>query len=178
MNYFDYNPISNEKLQASDNNITRDKNIIYNDFIIRYDLNKVTYEELLHIPGIGPVKAKAIIDYQQNHSFNHPNDLKKVKGIGDKTFNKLSEYFFTNTTQDSVKFAQEVDVTNINKYNLNTITYEELLTLKGIGPKKANDIISYRNNNGKFSSVDELINVSGIGNKTLNQIKNYIFIGE
>jgi competence protein ComEA len=42
--------------------------------------------------GIGPVKAKAIIDYRsKNGAFKTVDDLKKVSGIGDKTLEKLKK---------------------------------------------------------------------------------------
>ena len=60
--------------------------------------------------------------------------------------------------------------------NINTATQEELEQLPGIGPAKASDIISYRENNGDFQLIDDIQNVSGIGPTTFENIKEYITI--
>ncbi|MFD1392930.1 helix-hairpin-helix domain-containing protein [Lacticaseibacillus jixianensis] len=61
--------------------------------------------------------------------------------------------------------------------NLNTATASDLQTLSGIGPKKAADIIAYREQNGGFKSVEDLKNVSGIGDKTFEKLAPLVTIG-
>lgn len=54
------------------------------------NLNTATATDLDGIKGIGPSKAKAIIDYRsKNGSFKSVEDLKNVKGFGEKSIAKL-----------------------------------------------------------------------------------------
>jgi competence protein ComEA len=56
--------------------------------------------------------------------------------------------------------------------NLNSATAEELQTIHGIGPKKAQAIIAYRKAHGPFKSIDALDNVPGFGEKTIAKIRS------
>lgn len=60
--------------------------------------------------------------------------------------------------------------------NINTATKEELITLPGIGPVKAEAIIQYRQEKGPFKQLDELKEVYGIGDKLFSGIKNDIIL--
>jgi competence protein ComEA len=58
--------------------------------------------------------------------------------------------------------------------NLNTATKEELDTLPGVGPATADKIIRYRLDHGGFGSVEELLSVKGIGPKKLAEIRKHV----
>ena len=54
------------------------------------NINTATKDEFVALPGIGPAKAQAIVDYRKAHGpFKTVEDLKDVKGIGAKRFEKL-----------------------------------------------------------------------------------------
>jgi competence protein ComEA len=55
----------------------------------RVDINTASAAELATLPGIGDSKAKAIVEHRAVDPFRSIEDLKKVKGIGDKTFESL-----------------------------------------------------------------------------------------
>lgn len=58
--------------------------------------------------------------------------------------------------------------------SINKASKEELMTLSGIGESKANNIISYRNENNGFKSLEEIKNVKGIGDSIFEKIKDSI----
>ncbi len=60
--------------------------------------------------------------------------------------------------------------------NINTATKSELENLEGIGDKKAQAIIDYREANGSFQSIEDIMNVTGIGEKIFLNIKDKITV--
>lgn len=60
------------------------------------------------------------------------------------------------------------------KTNINQATSKELAAIKGIGTKKAQAIIDYREANGSFTDIQALTKVKGIGQATLKKIAPYI----
>ena len=62
------------------------------------------------------------------------------------------------------------------KVNLNTADVAGLQKLTGIGEKKAEQIIAYREQNGSFKKVEDLMQVSGIGEKTFASLKDQLTV--
>ena len=58
-------------------------------------------------------------------------------------------------------------VVNEAAININTADVQTLTKLKGVGPKKAEAIVAWREANGDFKTVDQLLDVKGIGEATL-----------
>ncbi|MGB7055811.1 MAG: helix-hairpin-helix domain-containing protein [bacterium] len=80
------NFIRKEKLRQSTCLVTEEGKL-------ELSLNRVSVEELCDLPGIGPVLAERIIRYrEQRGRFESLDELKRIKGIGDKLYNKISPY--------------------------------------------------------------------------------------
>lgn len=62
------------------------------------------------------------------------------------------------------------------KINLNKADLSSLQTISGVGAKRAQDILYYRDSQGGFKTIDDLKNVSGIGEKTLEKLRQDVTI--
>lgn len=163
------------------------------------DLNTASAEELETLPGIGPAKARAIVEYRSKSPFTSPDEVINVPGIGPKTYEKFKHRVTVSapTTQKATPQTAEVSATKptserserpkvavdatqpnspteARKINVNTAGEEELQKLPGIGPAKAKAIVEYRKTKGPFRSVEELLEVKGIGPKTLEKLRPLI----
>ncbi|CAL8897523.1 helix-hairpin-helix domain-containing protein [Bacillus sp. FSL M8-0266] len=60
--------------------------------------------------------------------------------------------------------------------NVNQADAAELQTINGIGPAKAEAIITYREEHGEFQQIEDLRNISGFGEKTIERLKNELTV--
>lgn len=70
--------------------------------------------------------------------------------------------------------ASASKATTAEKISLNQATSEQLQTIDGIGEKKAQKIIQYRQEKGGFQSLDELKEITGFGEKTVAKLKEVL----
>ena len=93
-----------------------------------------------------------------------------------KVGENLAEVMLPTETSTSHHDSDHAQAENETLVNLNTATAQELQTLSGIGEKKAEAIITYRETNGSFQTIDDLKKVKGIGEKTFDSLKESITI--
>lgn len=73
-----------------------------------------------------------------------------------------------------IQVSDNGDVTTDSRVNINTASLEELMTLKGIGQTRAEQILEYREKHGSFASPEAIMNVDGIKQGTYDKIKDNI----
>lgn len=108
------------------------------------------------------------------YSNDEVNDFKNTKETEETVLEKCIQ-----KDEESLKNSACIDQTQIsdNKSTLisiNTATKDELMSLPGIGEKKAQDIIDYRNTNGNFNVIEDIKNIPGIGDSLFAEIKDHI----
>jgi len=98
------------------------------------------------------------------------------KNVDEESVTTSSKYITTDSGDNIVTEEENMKKSNNSIININNATQTELETLPGIGPSIALKIISYREENGNFSSIEDIKNVSGIGDNKFNNIKEFICI--
>lgn len=92
------------------------------------------------------------------------------KGEGNiKVIQEVGGEITAGNVQERVGDTQE-------KININTANTSQLQEIEGIGAKRAETIIKYREEHGPFQKLEDLMNISGIGEKTFARLKERITI--
>lgn len=89
----------------------------------------------------------------------------------------------TVTISETYSISQQISNKNGNSessidypININTCTVDDLVTINGIGEKKASAIVEYRDVIGGYTSVEEIKNIKGIGDKVFDKISPYLCV--
>lgn len=137
--------------------------------------------EKIYIHVCGQVKKAGVYKFS-----SVPRVIDAVKAAGgftskaDRTSINLAEKIEDGTQllilskKASQKKKTEKNASQSGKVNLNKASQEELMTLNGIGESKALQILSYREENGRFRKIEDIMNISGIKEGIFNKIKNQI----
>jgi len=88
-----YIPVIGEQTQVMSGGVAGESQQANSTADEKVNLNSASETDLQTLPGIGPSKALAIIEYRDtNGSFKTIEDLKEISGIGEKTFEKLKDH--------------------------------------------------------------------------------------
>ncbi len=152
------------------------------------DIRTASLKELILLPGIGEKRAQDIINHRKKSPFQNVNEIMLIKGIGLKTYEKMkpqlvifgSELPIDKNAKADVKATagkQQGSKAELTaKVNLNTANLEQLCSLNGIGPAKAQAILDYRAEHGDFVSIEDITKVKGIGPATLQKNRDRLEI--
>ena len=147
---------------------------------------EVVEQDLITVDVKGAVKSPGIYDLPVGSRIN--DAVQKAGGLTDNADSKsinlaqrISDeaLVYVPTKEEATSQEAHLNASNTKenkKVNLNKASLEELKQVKGLGAKRAQDIIDHRESNGKFKSVDELKKVSGIGAKTIEKLKEYVTV--
>lgn len=162
--------LKSSKNNDTDNEIKPEQEYIYVDI-----------KGSVKTPGVYKMKKDIRVDdvVKSAGGFDHANTtcVNLAKKVKDEEVivipNEKSKCEDTNVSNSN---ENEIDTQETHKININKAQQSELEEIPGIGPKKAEAIIEYRNTNGSFKSIDEIKNIEGIGESTFENLKDIITV--
>lgn len=181
---------------VKETNLQAEVAAVSKDLVSEKEVNKEEKEEkeepleqdLITVDVKGAVKSPGIYDLPVGSRVN--DAVQKAGGLTEQADSKSlnlaqkvsDEALVYVPTKGEEAVSQQTglgtasSISKEKKVNLNKASLEELKQVKGLGGKRAQDIIDHREANGKFKSVDELKKVSGIGGKTIEKLKDYVTV--
>ena len=175
-------PVKETNLQAEVAAVSKDSSTEKEekDESLEQDLITVDVKGAVKSPGIYdlPVGSRVNDAVQKAGGLTEQADSKSLN-LAQKVSDEALVYVPTKGEESASQQAGSGTASSTNKekkINLNKASLEELKQVKGLGGKRAQDIIDHRETNGKFKSVEELKKVSGIGAKTIEKLKDYVTV--
>ena len=176
-------PVKETNLQAEVAAVSKDsvsENEVKKEEPVEQDLITVDVKGAVKAPGIYdlPVGSRVNDAVQKAGGLTEQADSKSLN-LAQKVSDEALVYVPSKGEEVASQQAGSGVASSTSKekkVNLNKASLEELKQVKGLGGKRAQDIIDHRETNGKFKSVDELKKVSGIGAKTIEKLKDYVTV--
>ncbi|MDS5859477.1 helix-hairpin-helix domain-containing protein [Streptococcus pneumoniae] len=176
-------PVKETNLQAEVAAVSKDSSTekeVNKEEPLEQDLITVDVKGAVKSPGIYdlPVGSRVNDAVQKAGGLTEQADSKSLN-LAQKVSDEALVYVLTKGEELASQQAGSgapSSTSKDKKVNLNRASLEELKQVKGLGGKRAQDIIDHRETNGKFKSVDELKKVSGIGAKTIEKLKDYVTV--
>ena len=178
-------PVKETNLQAEVVAVSKDS--VSEKEVTKEEKEELVEQDLITVDVKGAVKSPGIYDLPVGSRVN--DAVQKAGGLTEqadsKSINlaqKVSDEALVYVPTKGEEANQQTNsgvsssTSKDKKVNLNKASMEELKQVKGLGGKRAQDIIDHRESNGKFKSVDELKKVSGIGAKTIEKLKDYVTV--
>lgn len=148
----------------------------------RLNINTATEEELMTLPGVSRAVAQNIVQYRDCiGGFKKVEDLALVSGVGATKLEVIKlEICVSSRTSSSQhspsSLRKDPDVHPCTGININTATPAQLMSIRGISEKIANNIVAFRAEHGPFRSIEDLVKVSHINSSLLDKIRSQVCV--
>ncbi|MGS4809707.1 helix-hairpin-helix domain-containing protein [Streptococcus sp. Z554] len=179
-------PAKETNFQAEVTTVSKDSASEKEEKSQKSETEEVVEQDLITVDVKGAVKSPGIYDLPVGSRIN--DAVQKAGGLTENADSKsinlaqrISDeaLVYVPTKEETANQDPHSNASNNKenkKVNLNKASLEELKQVKGLGGKRAQDIIDHRETNGQFKSVDDLKKVSGIGAKTVEKLKEYVTV--
>jgi DNA uptake protein ComE-like DNA-binding protein len=133
--------------------------------VLMIELNSADTFELQQLRGIGPGFSRRIVNYRE-----------RLRGFSDKQ--QVLEVFGMDTARYRlIEKNLKVNPDSIHPFDLNTVTFKELLHHPYFPFATTKNIMIYRQKNKSFKSLDELKNIQGINDSIFRRMLFYLRLG-
>lgn len=133
------------------------------------DINVATVEDLMQVDGIGETTAQNIVAYREKiGKYTFIEQLLDVENVGEKKLEGWKQYLSVGSAVVSTTTSGPLRI------HLNSATKEDLMRIKGIGERMAQDIIKHREEIGGFTDLRQLMDIDGIGEKRFHAWSQYL----
>jgi competence protein ComEA len=125
----------------------------------------------MRLPRVGPSVAKAIVaDREQRGPFGSLDGLDRVAGVGPALLRAVQPFAaFSGPLLAAGAARDSAEVVDVNRAGV-----DQLLTLPGIGPSRAANLVAYREVHGPFATLESLAGVPGIGPGTVARLRGRV----
>ena len=166
-----------EKAIAELKYIEEDAKSEYKDSLFKFNPNSLNDNGWLAL-GLSEGKLKVLRNYQNSGGyFKQKEDLKRCYAIGDDFYNKIKNYVVIpridnlQTSKKEIKADNSQPITIVKIVELNQADSLQLISIKGIGPFYAKQIIKYRKELGGFLSYNQFFEIWGLDKLDLEKLK-------
>jgi len=171
-------PVTTTEKKAENN---REKAVVQ---LFEFNPNDATKEELIQL-GLSPKIAKRIINYRsKGGKFKKKEDLKRIYDFLETDYERLEQYIVLSIVDKTKKVTEEKSQKEIAsfeepsqpeiKIDINQSTAEDWQKLRGIGPKYATKILSFREKLGGFSSIEQVGTTYYFPDSVFQKVKSYL----
>lgn len=151
--------------QLKFSNVVTQKKEVLKKKIEKRDINSISAEDLKVVSGVGEVLSKRIIKYRDLlQGFTYEDQLKEVYHLKPEIATKIWDYFEIGS------------IPEIQRININTATFNQLLSIAYIDYELARKIMEYRDMVEEIHELNELLKIDGFPIEKLNRITLYLSV--